>query len=98
LNAAYLNGSSQTDSRAMVLRKVIDYPEYIQAEFNPAFVEMQYFGYLNRDIDTGGFNFWLGILNGGASPRGMVCAFVTSTEYQNKYSVLLTHSNVECAP
>ncbi len=28
-------------------------------EFNAAFVAMEYFGYLRRDPDTAGFNFWL---------------------------------------
>ena len=28
-------------------------------EFNAGFVTMEYFGYLRRDPDTSGFNFWL---------------------------------------
>ncbi len=31
--------------------------------FNAAFVQMEYFGYLLRDPDEGGFTFWLGKLN-----------------------------------
>jgi hypothetical protein len=98
LSAEYLAGAMQADSRARVLRKLVDYPEYIAAEFNSAFVQMQYFGYLNRDIDQGGFDFWLGILNSGAAPDSMVCAFITSAEYQNKYSPVITRTNASCGP
>jgi hypothetical protein len=100
LNNEYLAGTSQTDSRARVVRKLIDYPEFAQAEFNSAFVTMQYFGYLNRDPDPGGFAFWLNILNTSAAGdfRAMVCAFITSAEYQTKYSPVITHTNADCAP
>jgi hypothetical protein len=98
LNDEYLAGSSQNDSRARVVRKLIDYPEYAQAEFNSAFVTMQYFGYLNRDPDPGGFAFWFDKLNTGAGFNGMVCAFITSAEYQRKYGPVVTHTNADCAP
>ena len=56
------------------------------AEFNKAFVLMQYFGYLRRnpndapDADFGGFNFWLAKLNqfnGNFVNAEMVKAFIT---------------------
>ena len=31
-----------------------------------------------------------------ANNRGMVCSFITSTEYQHRFSNVVTHSNVEC--
>jgi hypothetical protein len=94
----YLLGASQTQSRARVIRKAIEYPEYTTAEFNPAFVLAQYFGYLRRDPDTAGFNFWLGTLtaNGGNS-RAMVCSFVTSAEFQFRFGPNATHNDKECA-
>jgi Calx-beta domain-containing protein/uncharacterized protein DUF4214 len=100
LSNEYLAGTSQADSRARVVRKLIDYPEYGQAEFNSAFVLMQYFGYLNRDPDVGGFQFWLNILNNAVPGnfRAMVCAFITSEEYQRKYSSVVTHTNSDCGP
>jgi hypothetical protein len=58
-----LLGASQAQSRGRVIRKVVDYPEYVSAEFNSSFVTMQYFGYLRRDPETAGFNFWLAKLN-----------------------------------
>lgn len=71
---------------------------FIDAEYNRAFVITQYFGYLRRDGDLGGLNFWLGVLN-GAPPRdvgrqlGMVCAFITSAEYQQRFNSYATRTN-----
>src|SRR5205807_7773854 len=50
-------------TRAQVLRDVIEIPEFKTREYNPSFVLMQYFGYLRRDIDQGGYQFWLNIMN-----------------------------------
>ena len=54
-----------TAKRAPVLRAVADDSDLRRAEFNKAFVLMQYFGYLRRnpndapDPDFTGYNFWL---------------------------------------
>jgi hypothetical protein len=74
---------------------------FIDAEYNRAFVATQYFGYLRRDSDIGGFLFWLGQVNSGplhdaTKQRAMVCAFTTSAEYQQRFSFVVTHSNAEC--
>ena len=74
---------------------------FIDAEYNRAFVLTQYFGYLRRDADLAGFNFWLNIVSRFPlrSPTGqnaMVCAFITSTEYQQRFSVAAPRSNSEC--
>ena len=63
-----------------------------------AFVLMQYFGYLRRDPDAGGYDFWLNVLNNQAAGdyRGMVCAFVTATEYQRRFGIPVRHSNADC--
>jgi len=85
-------------TRVQVLRDVIEIPAYKTREFNPAFVLMQYFGYLRRGADEGGFQFWLNILNNDPTNfLGMVCAFITSSEYQQRFSSVVTHSNSECA-
>ncbi len=76
----------------------IDYPAFSQAVFNPSFVLMEYFGYLRRGADVGGYNFWLNVLNSsGNNYRGIVCAFITSAEYQLRFSSVTPHSNSECA-
>ncbi len=74
---------------------------FIDAEYNRAFVATQYFGYLRRDADIGGFLFWLGQVNNGplrdtGKQHAMVCSFLTSTEYQQRFSQVVTHSNQEC--
>ncbi|HEU4769584.1 MAG TPA: S8 family serine peptidase [Pyrinomonadaceae bacterium] len=55
--------------------------------FNPAFVRMQYFGYLLRDPDDAGFAFWLGKLNqfGNFVDAQMVLAFINSPEYRSRF-------------
>ncbi|MGH3849568.1 MAG: DUF4214 domain-containing protein, partial [Pseudonocardiaceae bacterium] len=76
----------------------VDNRSFITAEFNRAFVLMQYFGYLRRDPDIGGYNFWLGVLNGQGlnGQRFMVCNFITSREYQERFSLVSNRNNALC--
>ncbi len=72
---------------------------FAQQQFNSGFVLTQYFGYLRRDPDEGGFVFWLDVLN-NRSPNnyvGMVCAFVTSREYQLRFGSTVTRTDADCA-
>jgi YVTN family beta-propeller protein len=87
-----------TKTRGQVLLDLIDIQQFKDREYNPAFVLMQYFGYLRRDPDQGGYDFWLNILN-ASQPRnfrGMVCSFITSTEYQLRSGPHITRSNQDC--
>jgi hypothetical protein len=64
---------------------------------------MQYFGYLRRDPDERGYEFWLNVLDSkpAADPSAygaMVCSFLSSTEYQARFGMTMTHSNAECGP
>ena len=84
-----LNGGSET--RATVLRKVAEKQGFKQAQFNRIFVLMEYFGYLRRDPDTDGFNFWLnklGSFNGNFVNAEMVRSFLASIEYRRRFSSL----------
>jgi hypothetical protein len=95
---ALVNGMiGGTETRATVLIKVADNAAFAQQQNNPAFVLMEYFGYLRRDIDTGGFLFWLSVLNSTGNPSGMVCAFINSGEYQDRFSPIRTHTDSVCA-
>ncbi len=81
---AALNGGTQT--RAQVLRNVIESAVVFNKFFNRGFVSMQYFGYLRRDPDTIGFQNWLNTLN--ADPqnfRHMIFGFIYSTEYRSRF-------------
>jgi len=89
---ALLNGlNNLTETRATVLRKVADNPAFKQAEFNRAFVLLEYFGYLRRSPDSAGFNFWLNKLNsfgGDFIKAEMVKAFISSQEYRSRFGGL----------
>ena len=77
-----------TGARARVLRRVADNQDFFQREFNRAFVLMQYFGYLRRDPDVDGYNFWLKKLNqlsGNYQAAEMVKAFIVSSEYRQRF-------------
>ncbi|HEX8292026.1 MAG TPA: hypothetical protein VF570_09745, partial [Pyrinomonadaceae bacterium] len=80
-------GAGNTAGRAAALRSVTESATLHQAEFNRAFVLMQYFGYLKRnpndlpDSSFEGYNFWLSKLNefnGNFIAAEMVKAFITS--------------------
>ncbi|MDX6403922.1 MAG: hypothetical protein QOH70_1377 [Blastocatellia bacterium] len=80
--------SSDLAARAFALRLVVENPAFAAAEFNRTFVTMEYFGYLRRDPDASGFNFWLNKLNsfnGNFVNADMVKAFITSTEYRQRF-------------
>ena len=86
---ALVNGlNALTETRATVLRKVADSAALRRKEYNRAFVLMQYFGYLRRDPDDEGYNFWLKKLDdfsGDWQAAEMVKAFVTSIEYRRRF-------------
>src|SRR5205085_109246 len=77
-----------TEARRGVLLKVGDDDDFRRREFEPAFVLMQYLGYLRRDPDESGYEFWLAKLNqfGGDFARAeMVKAFLSSDEYRRRF-------------
>jgi hypothetical protein len=85
---------SDLSKRASVLRSVAEDATLRNAEFNRAFVLMQYFGYMRRnpndapDTDFAGYNFWLGKLNqfhGNFVQAELVKAFITSIEYRQRF-------------
>jgi hypothetical protein len=97
-----LNGATET--KASVLRKIADGTQigsnglitftntyskaFYDREFNPAFVVLQYFGYLQRDPDEAGRQFWLDKLNqfnGDFLKAEMVRSFIISDEYRSRF-------------
>src|SRR5205085_9421638 len=54
--------SAGTLTRGQVLRAIVQSREVDAAEFNGAFVAMQYYGYLRRTPEDGGYNNWLNYL------------------------------------
>jgi hypothetical protein len=88
-------------SRAVVLRQISEHQNLVNAEFNKAFVLMQFFGYLRRnpndapDTDYTGYDFWLTKLNSftqagddvlvRVQKADMVKAFIVSAEYRKRF-------------
>ena len=98
-NAALAEFGSATNTievaaRARALRDVAENSSLNSQEFNRAFVLMQYIGYLRRnpndapDGDHTGYDFWLTKLNafnGNFVSAEMVKAFITSSEYRQRF-------------
>ncbi|HEY3579172.1 MAG TPA: DUF4214 domain-containing protein, partial [Pyrinomonadaceae bacterium] len=75
-------------TRWSVLRKIVENAAFDRKVFNEAFVTMEYFGYLRRDPDADGFQFWLAKLNqfnGDFIKAEMVKAFISSNEYRSRF-------------
>jgi uncharacterized repeat protein (TIGR01451 family) len=87
-------GAGGTAGRTAAARSVADSASLNSAEFNAAFVLVQYFGYLRRnptdapDIGDGGYQFWrtkLNQFNGNYIQAEMVKAFIASVEYRQRF-------------
>jgi hypothetical protein len=69
-----------------VLRAIADSDQVFNLEFNQAFVAMQYYGYLRRTPEVGGYEAWLTYLNGHPTDsRTMVNGFMNSAEYRLRF-------------
>jgi choice-of-anchor B domain-containing protein len=81
-------GTGDVQGRANALRAVVESHTVTLAHKNPAFVLMEYFGYLRRDPDPEGYEFWLTKLNqfnGNFVAAEMVKAFISSAEYRQRF-------------
>src|SRR2546421_312011 len=94
--AEFGSATNTTDvaARSRALRDVAENATLNAQEFNRAFVLMQYIGYLRRnpndapDGDYTGYDFWLTKLNqfnGNFVSAEMVKAFITSSEYRQRF-------------
>ncbi|HYN86705.1 MAG TPA: DUF4214 domain-containing protein [Pyrinomonadaceae bacterium] len=82
-----LRGGAET--RAGVLRRLVEDADFEASERNLAFVVMQYMGYLRRDPDPEGLRFWLKKLNdhgGDFHAAEMVKSFLDSGEYRQRFA------------
>jgi hypothetical protein len=80
--------NSGASTRAEVLLRIAEHEGFVQAKRNAAFVMMEYFGYLRRDPDESGYQFWLNKLNqfdGNFERAEMVKAFINSGEYRDRF-------------
>ncbi|HEV2802798.1 MAG TPA: FG-GAP-like repeat-containing protein [Pyrinomonadaceae bacterium] len=73
-------------TRAQVLRAIADSDEVGAAEYNSAFVAVQYYGYLRRTPDDDGYQSWLRVINQDPNNvRLMINGFMNSTEYRLRF-------------
>ena len=86
-------------SRGRIAYLVAENRTFRLAEYNKSFVLMEYFGYLRRDADEGGYQFWLDVVDNRVpnNYRSMVCAFLTSAEYQRRFSAVRTRTDAVCS-
>jgi Tol biopolymer transport system component len=77
---------AQALTRAQVLRAIVESNEIGAAEYNHAFVAMQYYGYLRRTPEESGYQAWLRVINQDPNNiRIMVNGFLNSTEYRLRF-------------
>jgi len=78
-----------TLTRAAAVERIAEDARFVRAKANQTFVMMEYFGYLRRDPDESGYQFWLNKLNqfdGNFERAEMVKAFINSGEYRARFS------------
>jgi hypothetical protein len=81
-----VSGGALGLTRAQVLRAVVESDEVAAAEYNHAFVAMQYYGYLRRTPEEDGYQAWLRVINQDPNNvRLMVNGFMNSTEYRLRF-------------
>ena len=89
------------NGRAAVLTRLASDQRVADAHYNHALVAFQYFTHLKRSPDEPGYNAWVNTLKSkplrdADAARSMVCTFINSAEYQNRFGMLVTHTNREC--
>jgi len=90
-----------TNGRAAVLTRLASDQRVVDANYNQALVLFQYFNYLRRNPDEAGLNAWVNTLKSKPlrdpeAARSLVCNFLNSAEYQNRFGIVATHTNREC--
>ncbi len=90
-----------TNGRAAVLTRLAADQRVADAHYNQAFVLFQYFTHLRRNPDDAGYNAWVSTLKTKPlrdpdAARSMVCTFLNSAEYQNRFGMHATHHTREC--
>jgi hypothetical protein len=89
------------NGRAAVLARLASDQRVIDANYNEALVLFQYFSYLRRNPDDAAYNSWVNTLKSKPlrdpeAARSLVCNFLNSAEYQNRFGMLATHHPREC--
>jgi Matrixin len=89
------------NGRAMVLTRLASDQRVADANYNHALVLFQYFAYLRRSPDDAEYNAWINTVNGkplrdASTARSLVCNFLQSAEYQNRFGMVATRTPRDC--
>ena len=89
------------NGRAMLLARLASDQRVIDANYNQALVLFQYFSQLRRNPDEASYGAWVNTLKSKPlrdpeAARLLVCNFLNSTEYQNRFGMVATHYSREC--
>ncbi len=89
------------NGRAAVLARLASDQRVVDANYNQALVLFQYFSYLRRNPDETAYNTWVNTLKNKPlrdpdAARSLVCNFLNSAEYQNRFGMLATHNPRQC--
>ena len=89
------------NGRAMVLARLASDQRLVDANYNHALVLFQYFTYLRRSPDEAEYNARVNTLKSKPlrdtdAARSLVCNFLQSTEYQNRFGMVATRSTRTC--
>ena len=84
---AYWTGqvNSGAMTRGQVMLAFSESQENLAVSFNKVFVVQIYVGMLRRSPEQGGFDYWVGQLNGGRSGLDLIGGFLASNEYLNRF-------------
>ena len=75
-------------NRPSASRAVVQSTEADAAEYDGAFVAMQYYGYLRRTPEPSGYEAWLRVIRQDpGNVRVMIDGFMNSTEYRLRFGL-----------
>ena len=89
------------NGRAVMLARLASDQRVVDANYNQALVLFQYFSQLRRNPDEASYGAWVNTLKSKPlrdpeAARSLVCNFLHSTEYQNRFGMVATHYSREC--
>jgi hypothetical protein len=89
------------NGRAMLLARIASDQRVVDANYNQALVLFQYFNQLRRNPDDASYGAWINTLKSKPlrdpeAARLVVCSFLNSAEYQNRFGMVATHYSREC--
>jgi len=89
------------NGRAMLLARLASDQRVIDANYNQALVLFQYFSQLRRNPDEASYGAWVNTLKSKPlrdpeAARLLICNFLNSAEYQDRFGMVATHHTREC--